>query len=402
MKKSVQIISIANLKNHFLIAVLSIFTFGLSQDGLAQLANAEVAPALVEVGVGDSFTVTVNIDPNNSGISVAQVAMNFDPSIIQVDGVSLSSSSELNVGLPGTTIDNTVGFFFIAGFNFSAATIPFTHVEIDCTALANGSSSLEYELEGSLQTLFAASGDDVTGALSSGLIIVGEQVDCPNLGADFGESCDDNDPNTEDDIVLTDCTCAGTLICQAPFPAVDESSRSTVVGSSNVDFLWDAVPGQIGCQVQVLRVLGTPPYERQSFTTLDEDYDSLSLNTNLFIPGVTHAWRVRCGCSSSPVVAGPFSSWITFVVPSGITLSSFPNPTKGSSTVSFSLETKDRATLEVYDLNGRMLELLFSGDVNSSTPYQFAFDGANLSQGVYIYRLTTTKEVVNEKFIIAK
>ncbi|MFT6969988.1 MAG: hypothetical protein ACJAXX_000552, partial [Roseivirga sp.] len=87
MKKSVQLISIDNLKNHVLIAVLSVFLFGLSQDGLAQLANAAVAPALVEVGVGDSFTVTVNIDPNNSGISVAQVAMNFDPSIIQVDGV---------------------------------------------------------------------------------------------------------------------------------------------------------------------------------------------------------------------------------------------------------------------------------------------------------------------------
>ncbi|MFT7081479.1 MAG: hypothetical protein ACJAZC_003040, partial [Cryomorphaceae bacterium] len=37
---------------------------------------------------------------------------------------------------------------------------------------------------------------------------------------------------------------------------------------------------------------------------------------------------------------------------------------------------------------------------DSSTPYQFDFDGTDLSQGVYIYRLTTTKEVVNEKFII--
>lgn len=401
MKKSIKLISAMSIHKPLLIAVLTLCFFAYSQDGIAQLANAEVVPALTEVETGDSFTVTVDIDPNNSAVSVAQVAMNFDPSIIQVNTVSLSASSELNIVLPGTAIDNAIGFFFIAGYNFSAATIPFTHVEIGCTALTNGTTSIEYVLGSSLQTLFAANGDDVTGELSSGIIIVGEQVDCPNLEANFGESCDDGDPDTENDIVLSDCTCAGTPICQAPFPAVDEASRVAVVTANSVDLFWDAVPGQIGCQVQVIRLLDFP-YQRRSFITLEEDFNSLSLSTSQFIPGVPHAWRVRCGCSRTPIVAGPFSSWTPFVVSSGISLTSFPNPTEGLSTVSFSLEKADHATLEVFDLNGRMIELLFSGDADSLAPYQFDFDGSDLSQGIYIYRLTTTEEVVNEKFIITK
>lgn len=400
MKKFLKLLPIVNFKSQVLVAVLSIFLFGLSQDGIAQLANAEVAPALVTVGVGDSFTVTVDIDPNNSGISVAQVAMNYDPSIIQVNGVIISSSSELSVGLPGTTIDNLTGFFFIAGFNFSAATVPFTHVEIDCTALASGSTSLEYELEGSLQTLFAASGNDVTGELSSGLIIVGEPVDCPNLGANFGESCDDGDSDTDDDIVLTDCSCAGTPICQAPFPAVEESSRSTVIGSNNVHFFWGAVEGQIGCQVRIARAIGAAPFEIRTFTVFGETANTFSINNNFIVPGVTHAWRVRCGCSANPLVVGPISSWRSFVLPSEIQLSSSPNPSDGYSQVRFSLETESQTTLEVFDLNGRSIQQLFSGMAASGVPYQFNFDGSRLSQGIYLYRLTTEAEVVNKKFII--
>ncbi len=37
-------------------------------------------------------------------------------------------------------------------------------------------------------------------------------VDCPNLNADFGDSCDDNNPDTENDSVQTDCTCSGTPV----------------------------------------------------------------------------------------------------------------------------------------------------------------------------------------------
>jgi hypothetical protein len=53
-------------------------------------------------------------------------------------------------------------------------------------------------------------------------------------------------------------------------------------------------------------------------------------------------------------------------------------------------------------MNGRLVEQLFSGMASATTPYRFQFDGTELSQGIYIYRLTTDHEVINEKFMILK
>lgn len=389
--------------NSFSYFVLSFLIFLLfSSETFAQTANGSVDPNPATAEVGQTFVVDVNIDPNGSGLTAAQIAMSYDQSIVEVSSVMISTASELGIPLPGTTIDNVEGFFFIAGFGFAPAVNSFTHVEIEFTALANGTSPLDFETEGVLATLFSAAGSSVTGDLTSGEIIIGTAVDCPLLGLNIGDTCDDLDSDTENDTVLADCSCAGTPICAAPFPAVNEASLTTVIGPSTVDFGWDAVSGQIGCQVQVVRAQPPLPYPRQSFVVLEPTVNSFSINTNLVIPGITHAWRVRCGCSASPIVAGPFSSYQTFLIPSQIALTSSPNPTQDISNVVFKLETESHATLEVYDMNGRLVEQVFSGMASSNTPYRFQFDGSDLSQGIYIYRLTTNDEVINEKFMISK
>ena len=38
----------------------------------------------------------------------------------------------------------------------------------------------------------------------------GEKYDCEDLELNVGDTCDDNDANTEDDIVTADCDCVGT------------------------------------------------------------------------------------------------------------------------------------------------------------------------------------------------
>ena len=56
-------------------------------------------------------------------------------------------------------------------------------------------------------------------------------LDCPNLGLNIGNTCDDGDPNTIDDVVQPDCTCAGVEVlaggCNVIW-AVDETSVSIV------------------------------------------------------------------------------------------------------------------------------------------------------------------------------
>ena len=84
------------------------------------------------------------------------------------------------------------------------------------------------------------------------------------------------------------------------------------------------------------------------------------------------------------------------------TLSSYPNPTNGPSQAVFVTGQTERATLEVYDMKGRLVEGLFSGIAEAGVEYRLDFDGLRLPNGVYMYRLTTDSETIVEKFMIAK
>jgi hypothetical protein len=84
------------------------------------------------------------------------------------------------------------------------------------------------------------------------------------------------------------------------------------------------------------------------------------------------------------------------------TLESHPNPTRGNSTVTFSPAYTSYTTIEVFDMSGRSIAVIFNQMAEGSTQYRIDFNGADLPNGVYIYRMTTMDETIIEKFMIAK
>ncbi|MCA1806905.1 MAG: T9SS type A sorting domain-containing protein, partial [Actinobacteria bacterium] len=64
-------------------------------------------------------------------------------------------------------------------------------------------------------------------------------------------------------------------------------------------------------------------------------------------------------------------------------ITSFPNPTTGMSQAVFTTGQTGRATLEVYDMNGRLIETLFNQEANSGQEYRADFNGLGLPNGVY-------------------
>ena len=101
-------------------------------------------------------------------------------------------------------------------------------------------------------------------------------------------------------------------------------------------------------------------------------------------------------CEVVPPV-NPFNS-----IESQSELSSFPNPTQGQSRVMFTTAETARTLVEVYDMNGRNVGTLFNQEAQQGKEYTLDFNGNNLPNGVYIYRLTTNKETIFEKFMIAR
>jgi hypothetical protein len=187
--------------------------------------------------------------------------------------------------------------------------------------------------------------------------------------------------------------------CNNPFPAVDPASLSTTQIGNGFLTEWGAVTGQIGCQVQA-RLAGGPGI-LGAVIVPGVSADSFVIPFNVLQPSTQYQWRVRCGCSQTPLVAGPWSAWNLFTTP-GAAISSQPNPTEGQSNVTFTVLEEGYTTLEVFDMSGRLVDAIFTGVAQPNNDYRFEFDGSSLPNGVYIYRLTTENEVVNNKFVIAK
>ena len=64
----------------------------------------------------------------------------------------------------------------------------------------------------------------------------------------------------------------------------------------------------------------------------------------------------------------------------------YPNPFNPSTTIKYTIAEKSFVTINVYDLLGRDVADLVSGEKNTGS-YNVVFNGANLSSGIYLYRL---------------
>jgi hypothetical protein len=141
--------------------------------------------------------------------------------------------------------------------------------------------------------------------------------------------------------------------------------------------------------------------------------NSGTFNLNGFAPGnysvgyISYQQGVNVGTVSFPnQLQGCFdlSNLISLTIQdcAGITLNASPNPSTGTSFVEFSAVNSTFATLEVYDMAGRKIADLFNQNAQGGAEYRLEFNGHDLPNGVYMYRLTTDTEVVIEKFMIAK
>lgn len=79
----------------------------------------------------------------------------------------------------------------------------------------------------------------------------------------------------------------------------------------------------------------------------------------------------------------------------------YPNPFNPSTKISFSLPNAGMTTLKIYDMAGKEVAQLVNGSMNAGT-YEFNFDAAGLSSGVYFYTLRTGEFVETKKMNLIK
>jgi hypothetical protein len=83
-------------------------------------------------------------------------------------------------------------------------------------------------------------------------------------------------------------------------------------------------------------------------------------------------------------------------------LEAYPNPSSGPTVVEFTTNRDERTTVELSDMNGRIIQTLYNQDAQAGSTYRIDFNGLNLPNGIYIVRLTTPTGIVISKIMMNK
>ena len=79
----------------------------------------------------------------------------------------------------------------------------------------------------------------------------------------------------------------------------------------------------------------------------------------------------------------------------------YPNPFNPTTVISYELPQSVNVRLEVFDMAGRQVATLISGQVAAGR-HTVNFDASNLSSGVYLYRLQAGSQLQTRKLTILK
>jgi len=82
-------------------------------------------------------------------------------------------------------------------------------------------------------------------------------------------------------------------------------------------------------------------------------------------------------------------------------LRNFPNPFNPVTTIAFSLASRQKVTLQVFDVTGRRVAQLLNSELTPGE-HRIRFDASHLASGVYIYQLKAGTLTVNKKIILAR
>ena len=119
--------------------------------------------------------------------------------------------------------------------------------------------------------------------------------DCTNLSANIGDSCNDFNPNTTNDVVQANCTCAGTV----PPPTYDCPSLNANIGDACNDFNSNTTNDVVQANCTCAGTVPSPTYDCPSLNANigDACNDFNSNTTNDVI-------QSNCSCAGTPIQTG--------------------------------------------------------------------------------------------------
>lgn len=175
----------------------------------------------------------------------------------------------------------------------------------------------------------------------------------------------------------------------------------------NVELVWKKEVNSVDYQLQVAKTQGFLPASMLLDTiVVDTTYSLVNLLQNQY-----YFWRVKgnnqYGSSGWSNAFGFKTKSLVFVeslngLPKDYDLAqNYPNPFNPTTTISFAIPESGFASLKIYDVLGNEVGNLINENL-SPGKYEVQFDGANLSSGIYIYKLVVNGKAFMKKMLLMK
>jgi len=181
--------------------------------------------------------------------------------------------------------------------------------------------------------------------------------------------------------------------------AVTLSLTTTEVERGLVRLTWDGV-GVENMRAELYRAagadgewtaLGSPSVENGRLIFEDRDVQ----------PGARYGYQLAVQDGTEEVRLDPV--WVTIPQPAMLSLAgASPNPSENGIAVRFSLPGKDPATLELFDLGGRLVASREVGSLGAGEHLVSLSERLHLSAGVYLIRLTQAGRALTAKACVVR
>jgi len=79
----------------------------------------------------------------------------------------------------------------------------------------------------------------------------------------------------------------------------------------------------------------------------------------------------------------------------------YPNPASNETTILFSLEQAGKASLKVFDMNGRLVKLIAEGEMEGGA-HEIEWNAGEMEAGVYVVQFQSAEFSKTEKLVVTK
>jgi parallel beta-helix repeat protein len=186
------------------------------------------------------------------------------------------------------------------------------------------------------------------------------------------------------------------------------ASFSASANSGNVTLSW-ITASQINCFGWVVQRLtgqgafvdlnAAAPVQAQGTGYENQSYSF----TDQMVQAGQYSYRLKqIGLDNSASYSNPITVTVSSATVKEFSLSqNYPNPFNPQTSIVFSLPEAGAVKLAIYDLTGRMVQVLVSG-FQSAGQHNVAWRADGLSSGTYMYRLEAGQQIITKQLVLVK